>query len=188
MKILMVDGSGRDGSLNRQFLEAFGQLILAQAPGARLTYVSPVSHPVPNLIPGLEHSGMATAACDEVRRLALLTDAFVIASPEYNGGPTGSLKNLLDWMSSPNAAQPKGNPFVMKPTVLLSASSGSLGGIKGLQVLRLILGHLRALILPEQVALSLAHEAFEATGTLKPGLAADLSLTAAQQLVDYLER
>ena len=186
MNILMVDGSGREGSYNRKLLNVFAALVHARLPTAVLTTVSPASHPVPNLIPGTQYPDGTASVCEDLRAKALAADAFVIASPEYNGGPTGGLKNLCDWMSYPSPAAPEGNPFEMKPTVLLSASPGSLGGIKGLQVLRLILGHLRALILPEQVALAQADEAFDESGGLLPSLAMTLAESAAGQLEQAL--
>lgn len=185
--LTFVDGSGRKGSYNRQLLEAFeGQLGQTNLK-FQATYVSPASHRVPNLIPGEPVDEEARANHDSLRALALSSEAFIIACPEYNGGLPGGLKNLIDWMAQTNTQHPKGNPFEMKPVVLLSASPGGLGGVKGLQVMRLIMGHLRALILPEQVALPKCNEAFEADGSLKPGLAADLLKKSAQQLADMMK-
>ena len=186
MNLIFLDGSGRAGSYNRQLLEAFERKLRAKGLDFTATYFSPTSHPVPNLVPGLERSAADAVLCDNVRAVAMAAQGFVIASPEYNGGPTGGLKNLIDWMTSPNEAYPKGNPFIMKPTALLSASSGALGGIKGLQVLRLIMGHLRALILPEQVALGACEKAFGEDGEVLPGLAADLLETAVGQMMELL--
>lgn len=187
MTLIFLDGSGRDGSYNRQLLEAFERALRDQGLDFHATYISATSHPVPNLIPDAPQDTPIATVCDEVRAAAMSADGFIIASPEYNGGPTGGLKNLIDWMTRPNAAHPKGNPFVMKPTVLLSASTGALGGIKGLQVLRLIMGHLRALVLPEQVALGACADAFEGDGSLKPGLPADLAASAAEQMAQMLK-
>ncbi len=187
MTLLFLDGSGREGSYNRQLLRAFEGILRDQGLDFKATYISATSHPVPNLIPGTPREDVVAATCDSVRGAAMAADGFIIASPEYNGGPTGGLKNLMDWMTRPNTEHPKGNPFVMKPTVLLSASTGALGGIKGLQVLRLIMGHLRALVLPEQVALGSCKDAFEADGSLKPGLPADLAVSAAEQMAALLK-
>ena len=188
MTLLFIDGSGRQGSYNRLLLEAFAQELGRQGFSFEAVTVCATSHRVPNLVVDHIRTPDATAACDDLRDKAMAAKAMIIASPEYNGGPTGGLKNLIDWMTRPNEAHPKGNPFDMKPTVLLSASTGSLGGIKGLQVMRLIMGHLRALVLPEQVALPHADKAFESDGRLKPGLAAELTQSAAAQLIGLLSR
>ena len=186
MKLIFLDGSGRDGSYNRRLLEVYERRLRATGLNFQATYVSPQSHPVPNLIPNTDPGEASTQITRQVRAAAMAAQGFVIASPEYNGGPTGGLKNLIDWMTRPNADHPKGNPFAMAPTVLLSASPGALGGIKGLQVLRLIMGHLRALVLPEQVALAQCETAFDQAGEVHPGLSSDLLDAAAQQMAHVL--
>jgi NAD(P)H-dependent FMN reductase len=57
--------------------------------------------------------------------------------------------------------------FVGKVAGLMSASPGALGGLRGLVHVRAILGNIKVLVIPEQVAITKAHEAFEADGRLK---------------------
>ena len=185
MNVLLIDGSGRPGSYNRALLEAFARQLQALK-SCELQRLSVSAPALPLLLLDGQAQSVSTAQTDMARKAALGADAFVIASPEYNGGPTGPLKNLIDWMTRPCDAHPKGNPFEGKPLVLLSASPGALGGIKGLQVMRLIMGHLRALVLPEQVALPHAADAFAPDGDLHPGLPADLTKAAAAQLAGFL--
>src|SRR5258708_23215626 len=52
----------------------------------------------------------------------LEADGIVFASPECNYGPSGVLKNAIDWLSRMTA-----QPFAAKPTAMLGASSGVLG-------------------------------------------------------------
>ncbi len=49
----------------------------------------------------------------------------------------------------------------------MSASPGALGGLRGLVHVRAILGNIKVLVLPDQIAVSKAHEAFNADGSLK---------------------
>ncbi|MDK3074045.1 NADPH-dependent FMN reductase [Sedimentitalea sp. JM2-8] len=58
-------------------------------------------------------------------------DAVVISTPEYNKGPSGVLKNALDWIS-----RTKGNPWQDKPVAVMSAAAGRAGGERAQMVLR----------------------------------------------------
>ena len=96
------------------------------------------------------------AGADEFRRRIEETDAFVIASPEYNASMPGALKNAIDWVSR---FQPQ--PFHQRHGLLLSASPSMVGGNRGLWALRVPLEHLGARIYPDMFSLAQAHAAFD---------------------------
>ncbi|MGB7242705.1 MAG: NADPH-dependent FMN reductase [Sulfitobacter sp.] len=58
-------------------------------------------------------------------------DAVLISTPEYNKGPSGVLKNALDWVS-----RTKTNPWAGKPLAVMSAAAGRAGGERAQMVLR----------------------------------------------------
>lgn len=58
-------------------------------------------------------------------------DAVIISTPEYNKGPSGVLKNALDWVS-----RTKGGPWKGKPVAVMSAAAGRAGGERAQMVLR----------------------------------------------------
>ncbi|WP_282961581.1 NADPH-dependent FMN reductase [Streptomyces montanisoli] len=62
-------------------------------------------------------------------------DGLAIATPEYNGAPSGVLQNALDWLSRPWGD----SPLTGKPVVTLSASPGPEGGRTAQERLRGIL-------------------------------------------------
>ena len=69
-----------------------------------------------------------------VQRLAdqiAAADAVVISTSEYNKGPSGVLKNALDWVS-----RVKGNPWADKPVAVMSAAAGRAGGERAQMILR----------------------------------------------------
>ena len=153
--IVGVSGSARAGSFNRLVLDH--ALNHAKSLGAEVEIVQMDADTFPNYCEDLESKEGRPAALDEIRRLCVRADGFIIASPEYNGGPTGILKNFIDWVSRPSEHAP-GVPFREKPVGLLSVSPGRLGGIKGIQCLRMILSHLGMHISGKEFAFALAKE------------------------------
>ncbi len=95
----------------------------------------------------------------ELRRRLESCDAFVIASPEYNGSVPGLLKNAIDWTS-----RFKPQPFNEMHAMLLSASPSMVGGNRGLWALRVPLEHLGARVFPDMFSLAQAHQAFGEDG------------------------
>ena len=77
----------------------------------------------------------------------------ILATPEYHGGVSGVLKNALDLMGF--------DEFEGKMIGLLGISGGGLGAINGLNSLRNVGRALHAWVLPDQVAIPHAREAFE---------------------------
>jgi chromate reductase, NAD(P)H dehydrogenase (quinone) len=86
-------------------------------------------------------------------------DAFVIASPEYNGSMPGLLKNAIDWVS-----RYRPQPFNERHGLLLSASPSMVGGNRGLWALRVPLEHLGAWIFPDMFSLAQAQKAYYPEG------------------------
>lgn len=71
-------------------------------------------------------------------------DGILLATPEYNFSIPGSLKNLIDWVSRPRPVVLKG-----KSLLLLSTSSGVIGGIRGLWQTRIPFEGLGVYVYPE---------------------------------------
>ncbi len=112
---------------------------------------------------------------EALRRRLDANDAFVIASPEYNGSMPGALKNVIDWVS-----RFRPQPFNGKHALLLSASPSMAGGNRGLWALRVPLEHLGVRVYPDMFSLAQAHQAFDAQGQLADAqLAARLDQTIA---------
>lgn len=104
--------------------------------------------------------GIAPGAL-ELRRRLEATDAFVIASPEYNGSMPGLLKNVIDWTS-----RHRPQPFNGRHALLLSASPSMAGGNRGLWALRVPLEHLGTRVYPDMFSLAQAHQAFGPDGRI----------------------
>jgi chromate reductase len=90
-------------------------------------------------------------------------DALLIATPEYNHGIAGVLKNAIDWASRPNLR----SPFVNKPVAIMGASGGMAGTARAQQQLKLVLMSMLALVMPHPgVLVNMAAEKFDQSGAL----------------------
>jgi NAD(P)H-dependent FMN reductase len=99
-----------------------------------------------------------------LRELMLHHLGFLIASPEYNGSIAPLLKNVIEWCSRLVDGQDGLAPYGNKVIVLMSASSGGFGGMRALPHLRAVLSGMGAIVLPNQISVPKADEAFAAGG------------------------
>ena len=167
-RILAVPGSLRTGSYNRLILAVAADG--ARAAGADVTRVDLRDYPVPPYDGDVEARDGIPAAALELKKLFRASDGLLLASPEYNAGISGTLKNVLDWVSRTAPGEKPLECYRGKVAALCSASTGALGGIRGLAIVRLILGSIGVVVLPDQVAVPKAAEAFDDEGNvLDPG-------------------
>lgn len=96
-KILMVVGSLREQSFNRQLAEKAAELLADRAEVTYLNYAD-----VPFMNQDIEFP--VPEAVARVRNEVLEADGIWIFTPEYNSSYPGVLKNLLDWLSRPMEA------------------------------------------------------------------------------------
>jgi len=185
-KILAFAGSTRIDSYNKTLVKiaAAG----AKSAGADVTYIDLRDLPMPMFDQDLEAQDGAPATVKQFKELLIAHDGLLIASPEYNSSVSGLLKNAIDWASRPALGEAPLACFTDKVAVIMSASPGGFGGLRGLVALRSILGNIKVLVLPDQVAIAQAHTAFNPDGTLKDpqqhalveGLGIKLARTAAK--------
>ena len=168
VRVLVISGSSRQGSFNRQ-LAAVAAGLATQA-GATVTTVDLRSLALPIYDEDLLSSKGAPVGARRLVRLFAEHDALLLATPEYNGFPTPLLINALDWASVMPAAdgQPSGSAaFAGTVAGLLSASPGAFGGLRSLLATRQFLQmNLGMLVVPEQFGLVRADQAFDAAAAL----------------------
>lgn len=158
------------GSLRRDSFNA--RLVLVAAEGARqagaeVTVLELRELPLPVFDQDLEREQGLPANAKRFKQLMKEHEGLLISSPEYNSSISGVLKNFIDWASRAEPGEPALACFTGKVCGLMSASPGALGGLRGLVTVRSILSNIQVLVLPEQVAVSKAHEAFTSDGKLK---------------------
>jgi NAD(P)H-dependent FMN reductase len=149
-KILAFAGSTRKDSFNKKLVQI--AVSGARKAGAEVTYLDLRDFPMPLYDGDLETEHGLPIHAEELKNLMRSHQGLLISAPEYNSGISGVLKNTIDWMSRPLTKEVSFNCFDQKTAVLMSASVGGLGGLRGLVQVRSILENMGVLVLPQQVA------------------------------------
>src|SRR6516162_1396721 len=160
-RILAFAGSTRRESFNKKLVS-----IAVRAAGAEVTLIDLADFPLPLFDQDLEAEQGMPENEKKLKQLFIDHDGLLIASPEYNSSITAVLKNAIDWVSRPAPGELSLVAFRGKGATLMSASSGALGGLRGLVHVRSILGNIGVIVLPDQIAVAKAHEAFGPDGSL----------------------
>ena len=164
-RILAFAGSTRRESFNKKLVAIAAQG--AREAGAEVTLIDLKDFPLPLFDQDLEAEQGMPENGKKLKKLFIDHDGLLISSPEYNSSFPAVLKNAIDWVSRPAPGEPSLVAFRGKVATLMSASPGALGGLRGLVHVRSILGNIGVIVLPDQIAVAQAHEAFNPDGTLK---------------------
>jgi len=158
MRILVFGASLRKASLNRQLAKQAFE-VLRTLPGVVPDLADFREFEMPVYDGDLEESLGIPAGGEELIRRVLAADAVIISTPEYNGGIPGPLKNAIDWASRTDPI-----PFEGKPILLLGASPGGFGAVRGLWHTRVPFEAVGAFVYSEMFGLPRAHQAFDPSG------------------------
>jgi chromate reductase, NAD(P)H dehydrogenase (quinone) len=164
-KILAFAGSARSASFNKQLIRI--AVSGARLAGAEVMVVDLRDLPMPIYDGDFEAKEGLPANVKAFKNLLKSHHGLLISSPEYNSSLPALLKNAIDWASRAEAGEPALACFAGKVAGLMSASPGAFGGMRCLVHLRAILGNIKVLVVPEQVSVAKANEAFNPDGTLK---------------------
>jgi NAD(P)H-dependent FMN reductase len=187
LKILVIPGSLRTGSFNAK-LAAVAAHQIARA-GVDVTRLSLADFPLPIYDGDLQtRSGVPKNAVD-LKRMMGAHHGVLIVTPEYNSSVPPLVKNMIDWVSRvQDAHEGRGQVFRGRPFAVASASPGRLGGARALAALRLILSALHALVIPNQLALAFANEAYDDMDRLKQAADVEALEGLVRQLIDVSQR
>lgn len=159
LQILLFSASLRKDSLNTKLITLAAAVI--EKNGGKVNLVSMQEFDCPSFSQDLEVNDFHPKGATAFREQLLASDAFIIASPEYNGSMPGLLKNVIDWVS-----RFRPQPFNEHHALLLSASPSMAGGNRGLWALRVPLEHLGTRVYPGMFSLAMAHKAFTEEGKI----------------------
>ncbi len=187
VKILAFAGSARDGSYNKKLVRIAAKG--AELAGAEVEVLDLNDYPMPLMNEDHEtQNGMPENAL-LIKEKLLGCSGLLISAPEYNGSLTPLLKNVLDWASRANSPGEKPlSAYRDKTAVLMSASPGPMGGMRGLVPLRMLLGNLCITVIPRYRTVSSAYDAFTEDGSLKDTKLQEGVMNLGKLLVTALER
>jgi NAD(P)H-dependent FMN reductase len=187
LKILVIPGSVRAGSLNVKLAATIAHE-LAQA-GAEVTRISLSDFPLPIYDGDLQaRSGVPKNALN-LKRMMGSHHGVLMVTPEYNSSVPALVKNAIDWISrvqDPHEA--RGEVFRDRAFAIASASAGRLGGTRALAALRLILSACHATVVPNQLALSFAEDAYDDKDRLKQAADIEACNAMVRQLIEFSQR
>lgn len=157
IKIAIIIGSTRPGR-NSEAVAHWVNSIAQKRSDAEFELVDIKDYNLPLLdepVPALMHQYAHTHTKVWAEKINSF-DAFIFVTPEYNHSISGALKNAIDYLFMEWNNKAAG--FV---------SYGSLGGLRAVEHLRLIMGELKVVTVRAQVSLSLMTD-FENYSVFKP--------------------
>ncbi len=170
-RVVGLNGSLRSGSHSYQALKQ--ALERAEALGAGVELLDLRSLTLPFCDGGDDYGDYPDVT--RLRETVKAADALVLATPEYHGSLSGVLKNTLDLMSFEHLDG--------KVTGLISVLGGQSNS-NSLNDMRTIMRWVHAWVIPEQIAIGQAWQAFDAEGKLKDDKLAERFDRFAESLVE----
>jgi len=183
LKILVIPGSLRTGSHNVR-LAAAAAYEFAQA-GVDVTRISLSDFPLPIYDGDLQAKSGVPKHAVNLKRMIGAHHGVLFVTPEYNSSVPALVKNSIDWITRVQDPQEsRGQVFRERPFAIAAASEGRLGGTRALAALRLILSACHAIVIPNQLALSFANQAYDDMDRLKNPADIEALRALVRQLID----
>jgi NAD(P)H-dependent FMN reductase len=163
--ILAFAGSTRINSYNKKLLNT--AIRGATEAGAEVTKIDLRDYPLPLYDGDLEALEGIPENAKKLKELFFNHHALLLALPEYNSSFTGVFKNSIDWISRQDFGETPLQCFQGKVACLMSTSPGTFGGMRGLVHARAMLENINVLVMPEQICVPNAMDAFDEYDRLK---------------------
>jgi NAD(P)H-dependent FMN reductase len=187
LKILVIPGSQRTGSLNARLAAVAAHALALE--GAEVTRISLADFPLPIYDGDLQAKSGVPKHAVNLKRMMAAHHGVLIVTPEYNSSVPALLKNTIDWVSRvQDAHETRGQVFRDRVFAIAAASGNRLGGARALAALRLILSACHAQVIPNQLALPFAEQAYDEMDRLKNTADSDALKALARQLIDISQR
>jgi chromate reductase, NAD(P)H dehydrogenase (quinone) len=182
-KILIIPGSLRTGSHNVR-LAAAAAYEFVQA-GVQVTRISLADFPLPIYDADLQAKSGIPKNAINLKRMIGAHHGVLIVTPEYNSSVPALVKNTIDWVTRvQDTHESRGQVFRDRAFAIASASESRLGGTRALAALRLILSACHAMVIPNQLALSFAGQAYDDMDRLRHSADIEALTALVRQLIE----
>jgi NAD(P)H-dependent FMN reductase len=187
VKILVIPGSLRTGSHNAKLaMAAASEFAWA---GVDVTRISLADYPLPIYDGDPQAKSGVPKNAINLKRMMSSHDGVLIVTPEYNSSVPPLVKNTIDWITRvQDPHESRGQVFRERPFAIAAASEGRLGGTRALAALRLILSACSATVVPSQLALSFADQAYDDMDRLKKEADIEALKALVRQLIEVSQR
>jgi chromate reductase, NAD(P)H dehydrogenase (quinone) len=187
LKILVIPGSLRTGSLNAKLAATIAhELVVA---GVEVTRISLADFPLPIYDGDLQAKSGVPKNAVNLKRMMSIHHGVLIVTPEYNSSVPALVKNTIDWITRVHDPhETRGQVFRGRAFAIAAASGGRLGGARALAALRLILTACHAPVVPNQLALSFAEQAYDDKDRLKHANDIEALNAMLRQLIEFSQR
>lgn len=156
MKITIISGSPRKGSLsNRAALLLKREL---EAKGRTVDLIDVREHVLPMVQTVWTSEELVPEEYQSLYQRMNASDAFILVTPEYNGGYSPAMKNLLDHF-------PK-STYARKPIGISTASNGAFGGMRAAQQMQQMVCAFFGIPSPHMFVVPLVDKKIDADGVL----------------------
>ena len=187
LKILVIPGSLRSGSLNARLAAAAAHELALS--GAEVTRISLSDFPLPIYDGDLQAKSGVPKHAVNLKRMMAAHHGVLIVTPEYNSSVPALVKNTIDWISRvQDPHETRGQVFRERVFAIAAASGNRLGGTRALAALRLILTACHAAVVPNQLALAFADQAYDEMDHLKHPADIEALKALVRQLIDHSQR
>jgi chromate reductase len=184
LKILVIPGSLRTGSHNVR-LAAAAVYEFAQA-GVDVTRLSLGDFPLPIYDGDLQAKSGVPKHAINLKRMIGAHHGVLLVTPEYNSSVPPLVKNTIDWLTRvQDANEARGQVFRARPFAIAAASEGRLGGTRALAALRLILSACHATVIPNQLSLPFADQAYDDMDRLRNPADIEALKALVRQLINF---
>ncbi len=166
MKIEIISGSPRQGSITNRIARYLLRQ-LQEKEGVEAGLIDVRDYPLPFVQQVWSSPDKVPADFKELGDRVFGADAFILVSPEYNGGYSPALKNLLDHF-------PKQNRKVF---AIATGTNGALGAMRSAQQLIQLVAALFGILSPQLLLAPHTDKKFDAEGNLvEPGFEKGIDL------------